>query len=64
MDTQSDFMDFKNSFHDTIKYDKQFANKVLSNAPLKLLIASMSNWHSFYKRSFGPSPTSFVGMPK
>ncbi len=65
MDTQSGFMDFKNSFHDTIKYDKQFANKVLSNAPLKLLIASMSNWHSFFtKRSFGPSPTSFVGMPK
>ena len=27
MDTQSGFMDFKNSFHDTIKYDKQFANK-------------------------------------
>ena len=65
MDTQPDFMDFKNSFHDTIKYDKQFANKILSNAPLKLLIASMSNWHSFFtKRSFGPSPTSFMGMPK
>ena len=50
MDTQSSFMEFKNSFHDTIKYDKQFANKVLSNAPLKLLIASMSNWHSFSQR--------------
>lgn len=65
MDTQPGFMEFKRSFDKVYTYDEIFSNKILSNAPFQLFIASISNWHSFFtKRCFGPSDTSFLGMPK
>jgi len=65
MDTQPGFMDFKRSFDKSFTYDEIFSKKILHNAPFQLLIASISNWHSFFtKRCFSPSNTSFSGMPK
>lgn len=65
MDTQQDFMSFKRSFDKSYTYDEIFSKKILSNAPIQLFMASISNWHSFFtKRYFGPSDSSFIGMTK
>jgi 4-amino-4-deoxy-L-arabinose transferase-like glycosyltransferase len=65
MDTQPDFMPFKRSFDKLYTYDEIFSKKILYNAPFKLFMASISNWHSFFtKRCFGPNHSSFLGMPK
>ena len=65
MDMQAGFMDFKRSFDKSYTYDEVFSKKILYNAPFKLFIASISNWHSFFtKRCFSPGHSSFLGMPK
>ena len=46
------------------KNDKEFAKQVLTRAPAKLFLYSISNWHAFFtKRCFGPGDGSFPGMP-
>ena len=65
MDTQPNFMDFKNSFSWDIKNDKKFAIEILKTVPVKYFMASISNWHSFFtKRCFSPGDGSFPYMPE
>ncbi len=64
MNTQANYLDFKNSIPWEIQNDKSFAIQIIKTAPLKLFLFSISNWHSFFtKRSFGPGDESFPGMP-
>ena len=53
MNSQPGFWEFKNSIPWGVKNDKAFAVKVIKNEPIKLFIASIGNWHSFFtKRCF------------
>ena len=55
MDNQPGFAEFRNELNWEIINDKIFAMKILQNEPFKLLLASFSNWHSFFtKRLFFP----------
>jgi hypothetical protein len=64
MNTQENYLDFKNSIPWEIQNDKSFAIQIIKTAPLKIFLSSISNWHSFFtKRSFGPGNESFPGMP-
>ena len=65
MDTDPDFREFYNSLSWSIKNDKKFAIKIIQNAPIKLFVAAVSNWHAFFtKRCFSPRDGSFPYMPE
>tara|TARA_Y100001935_G_scaffold104451_1_gene86685 strand:+ start:746 stop:2107 length:1362 start_codon:yes stop_codon:yes gene_type:complete len=64
MDTQSNYLKFKSSLPWDIANDKYFAYEIIKNVPFEILVASISNWHSFFtKRSFFPGNNSFPKMP-
>jgi len=66
MNSQPGFWEFKNSIPWDVRNDKAFAVKVIKNEPIKLFIASIGNWHSFFtKRCFFPGNQvdAFIGIP-
>ena len=50
MDTQSNYLKFKSSLPWDIANDKYFAYEIIKNVPFEILLASISNWHSFFTK--------------
>jgi len=48
----------------SMKQDKEFAKKIIDNAPIKFLALQLSSWHTFFtKRMFHPNTNAFPNMP-